>query len=188
MEPLTIDFCQIYRCSSTYFEMQGKIDESIAAIRAADEYTIFTEKYKTSPPEPILFKFDESLFEGYNNLPDNILKKNLSFNDLTIESLKSRAKDLDSNLSECKAKIAEKQTSIIQQETELATVKFKSDPHSIGRMFAVKKTMDGLKKDVNELRCVEQKLSRQLDLIQKPLNELDSVPSGCEVPPVSGKI
>ena len=38
-------------------------------------------------------------------------------------------------------------------------------------MFSVKKVMDGLKKDVNELRCVEQKLSRQLELIQKPLRE-----------------
>ena len=36
--------------------------------------------------------------------------------------------------------------------------------------------MDGLKKDVNELRCVEQKLSRQLELIQKPLAELGSDP------------
>ena len=41
--------------------------------------------------------------------------------------------------------------------------------------------MDGLKKDVNELRCVEQKLSRQLELIQKPLAELgsDPVPNAC---------
>ena len=48
-------------------------------------------------------------------------------------------------------------------------------------MFTVKKTMDGLKKDVNELRCVEQKLSRQLELIQKPLAELgtDPVPNAC---------
>ena len=41
--------------------------------------------------------------------------------------------------------------------------------------------MDCLKKDVNELRCVEQKLSRQLELIQKPLAELgsDPVPNAC---------
>ena len=75
------------------------------------------------------------------------------------------------NLGDCRAKISEKQTSIIQQETELQTVKFKTDPNSINRMFSVKKVMDGLKKDVNELRCVEQKLSRQLELIQKPLRE-----------------
>ena len=93
-------------------------------------------------------------------------------NDLTLDHLKIRAKELESSLNECKSRIAEKQTSIIQQETELATVKFKSDPVSIQRMFTVKKTMDALKKDVNELRCVEQKLSRQLELIQKPLNEL----------------
>ena len=95
----------------------------------------------------------------------------MSFNDLTIENLKQRVKDLETQLSDCRSKISDKQTSIIQQETELATVKFKTDPSSINRMFNVKKVMDGLKKDVNELRCVEQKLSKQLELIQKPLRE-----------------
>ena len=111
---------------------------------------------------------------GYtpDNLPESLAKRILSLNDLTLDHLKIRAKELESSLNECKSRIAEKQTSIIQQETELATVKFKSDPVSIQRMFTVKKTMDALKKDVNELRCVEQKLSRQLELIQKPLNEL----------------
>ena len=95
----------------------------------------------------------------------------MSFNDLTIENLKQRVKELETQLGDCRSKISDKQTSIIQQETELATVKFKTDPSSINRMFNVKKVMDGLKKDVNELRCVEQKLSKQLELIQKPLRE-----------------
>ena len=158
--------------------MQGKIDEAVSAIRAADEYTIFSEKYKTNPPEPVRFKFDDSLFEGHNSddLPESLSTRALSLNDLTVENMKHRGKELESQLNDCKGKIAEKQTSIIQQETELATVKFKSDQISIQRMFTVKKTMDGLKKDVNELRCVEQKLSRQLELIQKPLAELGSDP------------
>jgi hypothetical protein len=45
-------------------------------------------------------------------------------------------------------------------------------------MFAVKKLMDGLKKEVNELRCMEQKLSKQIEMIQAPLAEL-----GCEQAP-----
>ena len=98
-------------------------------------------------------------------------KTGVSFNDLTIENLKQRVKELETQLGDCRSKISDKQTSIIQQETELATVKFKTDPSSINRMFNVKKVMDGLKKDVNELRCVEQKLSKQLELIQKPLRE-----------------
>ena len=84
----------------------------------------------------------------------------------------------ESRLSECRNSIKEKQTSIIQFETELATVKIKSDPASVTKMFNVKKLMDGLKKEVNELRCVEQKLSKQLEMIQAPLSEL-----GCEQAP-----
>ena len=51
-------------CSSSFLAMQAKIDESVSVIRAADEYSIFTDKYKTNPPEPVHFNFDESLFEG----------------------------------------------------------------------------------------------------------------------------
>ena len=54
-------------------------------------------------------------------------------------------------------------------------MRFKSDPGSVARMFAVKKVTDVLKKEVNELRCVEQKLARQNELIGAPLEEL-----GCE--------
>ena len=68
----------------------------------------------------------------YHNTCDdwNLISKNLP---QIIDHLKSRGKELESQLSECKAKIAEKQTAIIQQETELATVKFKSDQMSIQR-------------------------------------------------------
>ena len=51
-------------------------------------------------------------------------------------------------ISECRSKIKEKQTYIIQYETELQTVKFKSDSLSVNRMFSVKKKMDSLKKEV----------------------------------------
>ena len=55
---------------------------------------------------------------------------------------------------ECRSKIKEKQTYIIQYETELQTVKFKSDSLSVNRMFSVKKKMDSLKKEVR--RNIEQ--------------------------------
>lgn len=50
--------------------------------------------------------------------------------------------------SDCRSKIKEKQTYIIQYETELQTVKFKHDSLSVNRMFTVKKKMDSLKKEV----------------------------------------
>ena len=86
--------------------------------------------------------------------------------------MKLKLSDNESKLSECKSQIKDKQTLIIQYETELATVKFKSDPTSVARMFAVKKVADVLKKEVNELRCTEQKLIKQNELIQVPLSDL----------------
>ena len=81
--------------------MQGKIDDAVAAIRAADEYTIFADKYKTNPPEPVIFKFDDSLFEGYpsENLPESLSTRALSLNDQTVDHMKHRGKELESQLN-----------------------------------------------------------------------------------------
>ena len=81
--------------------MQGKIDDAVAAIRAADEYTIFADKYKTNPPEPVIFKFDDSLFEGYpsENVPESLSTRALSLNDQTVDHMKHRGKELESQLN-----------------------------------------------------------------------------------------
>ena len=104
--------------------MQNKVDEAINAIKAADEYNLFTERYKTNPPEPVnfrweqieisrkifclsifssqSFRFDDSLFEGHQDaLPESLSKTSVSLNDLTIENLKQRAKEVESQLGEC---------------------------------------------------------------------------------------
>ena len=99
----------------------------------------------------------------------------MTLDDLTIDTLKSKLQENEVKLVEVRSKIKEKQTLIIQYETELATVKFKSDPTSVARMFTVKKTMDFLKKEANELQCVEQKFTRQNEMIQTPIADL-----GCE--------
>ena len=44
------------RCSTSFQEMQNKVDEAINIIKAADEYNLFTERYKTNPPEPVNFR------------------------------------------------------------------------------------------------------------------------------------
>ena len=67
--------------------------------------------------------------------------------------------------SDCRSKIKEKQTYIIQYETELQTVKFKSDSLSVNRMFAVKKKMDSLKKEVRTLNVKSGVFLNELDMI-----------------------
>ena len=99
-----------------------------------------------------------------------------------MDSTKFQERKEPANLKgQISLQIKDKQTLIIQHETELATLRFKSDPGSVARMFAVKKVTDVLKKEVNELRCVEQKLARQNELIGAPLDEL-----GCEQAPPAG--
>ena len=44
--------------------MQVKVEDSVNAVKAADEYKRFTEINKTTPPAPVVFKFDETLLAG----------------------------------------------------------------------------------------------------------------------------
>ena len=50
--------------SSRCQEMQVRVEESVNAVKAADEYKKFTDINKTTPPAPVVFKFDESLLAG----------------------------------------------------------------------------------------------------------------------------
>ena len=45
-------------------EMQVRVEESVSAVKAADEYRKFTDINKTNPPAPVVFKFDETLLAG----------------------------------------------------------------------------------------------------------------------------
>ena len=58
-------------------EMQVRVEESVSAVKAADEYRKFTEINKTTPPAPVVFKFDETLLAG--NLDDKINPKTIIF-------------------------------------------------------------------------------------------------------------
>ena len=91
-------------------------------------------------------------------------------------------KENEAVLKETKNQIKEKQTQVIQLDTEFQTVQFKSDQASTTKKYSLKKTMDLLKKEVNELRCIEQKMSRQNEMISGPLSDLGcEVPTGCDV-------
>ena len=156
-------------------DLHAKIEKSINCIKSSEEYSEFIERNKTSPPKPICFKFDQNLI---NDNSQNKLKHNeIIVDDLTVDSLRLKLKENEATLKETKNQIKDKQTQVIQLDTEFQTVQFKSDQSSTTKKYTLKKKMDLLKKEVNELRCVEQKLSRQNELISGPLSDL-----GCEVP------
>lgn len=169
----------IYRCTNMSSpkcqDMHSKIEKSINCIKSSEEYSEFIERNKTSPPKPISFKFDHNLINDNSQIK---LKHNeIIVDDLTVDSLRLKLKDNEATLKETKNQIKDKQTQVIQLDTEFQTVQFKSDQLSTTKKYTLKKKMDLLKKEVNELRCVEQKLSRQNELISGPLSDL-----GCEVP------
>lgn len=173
----------IYRCTNTASpkcqDLQAKIERSVNSIKSSEEYSEFIERNKTSPPKPISFKFDSGLLE---NSQTKLKTDEIIVDDLTFDSLRLKLKENESVLKETKNQIKEKQTQVIQFDTEFQTVQFKSDQISMTKKYSLKKSMDLLKKEVNELRCLEQKLGRQNELISGPLAELGcELPAGCDL-------
>ena len=173
-----------YRCTNMASpkcqDLQSKIEKSINGIKSSEEYSEFIERNKTSPPKPISFKFDQNLIN--DNSQSKLKPNEIIVDDLTVDSLRLKLKENEAILKETKNQIKDKQTQVIQLDTEFQTVQFKSDQSSTTKKYSLKKTMDLLKKEVNELRCVEQKLSRQNELISGPLSDLGcEVPTGCDL-------
>ena len=160
-------------------DLQSRIEKSINCIKSSEEYSEFIERNKTSPPKPISFKFDQNLID---NSQSKLKPNEIIVDDLTVDSLRLKLKENEAILKETKNQIKDKQTQVIQLDTEFQTVQFKSDQSSTTKKYSLKKTMDLLKKEVNELRCVEQKLGRQNELISGPLSDLGcEVPTGCDL-------
>ena len=130
-------------------ESQAKIEKSVNSIKSSEEYSEFIERNKTSPPKPIIFKFDPSLLE---NSGCKLKPNEISVDEYTVDVLRAKLRENEAELKETKNLIKEKQTLVIQYDTEFQTVQFKSDPLSFSRKFTLKKTMDILKKEINELR------------------------------------
>jgi len=156
-------------------ELFKRLESSLEAVKSNEEYALFVEQNKTQPPAAVNFNFEVS--------NTHLDKNSVVVNDLTVDAIRGRMAENDVRLAECRAKIQEKQTSILQFETQLDTVRYRSDPISSSTMFAVKAAADGLKKEVNELRCLEQKLGRQNALMSAPMSALgpsSPPPSGCD--------
>ena len=64
-----------------------RFDSSVSAVKAADENTKFIEQNRTSPPSPVVFKFDESLLEAGKI---GLSPSSVVLDDLTIDTLKQK--------------------------------------------------------------------------------------------------
>ena len=75
--------------SSRCQEMQVRVEESVNAVKAADEYKKFTDINKTTPPAPVVFKFDESLLAGNTNCKLECSWDDFKLNDMSKKMYKN---------------------------------------------------------------------------------------------------
>ncbi|XP_077296882.1 tyrosine-protein kinase Fer isoform X1 [Arctopsyche grandis] len=94
-------------------ESQKNTEATIQNIKPEDEYKDLNEKYKNSPCDVITFSFEPSLVEDTSG---NLKVNQLTVDNLTVEWLKNKLTDLETNLQENK----EKQSSF--QSAEIITV------------------------------------------------------------------
>ena len=78
-------------------------------------------------------------------LPSSLKPNEIVVDECTIDILRTKCREQEVELKETKNKIKDKQTLLIQLDTEYQTVQFKSDALSISRKYALKKSMDLLK-------------------------------------------
>ena len=71
--------------SAKFQESQGKIEKSVNNIKSSEEYSEFIERNKTSPPKPIIFKFDVGLLD---NSGCKLKPNEISVDEYTVDVLR----------------------------------------------------------------------------------------------------
>ncbi|XP_018327553.1 tyrosine-protein kinase Fer isoform X4 [Agrilus planipennis] len=165
--------------SDKFKEIQKRIEANVEAVNPAEEYKDFTEKHKTSPSDPVIFTFDESLVE---ESAGKLLPNQLTVDNLTVEWLRTKLTDLEAAIKECQEKRVLLNPNNVSSDSLVAMANGKANNDN-----SISNRLSGLietnKKEINELRCQERKMQRQTELIKSALNELgcEEVPSGCDL-------
>ncbi|KAK9885005.1 hypothetical protein WA026_009234 [Henosepilachna vigintioctopunctata] len=162
--------------SEKFKKIQNKIENEQAAIKRNEEYTKFTEKFKTSPTEKLDFVFDASLTE---DSAVKFLPNQLTVDNLTIDWLRNKMGDLESSIAESE----EKRTSLENAIAKSPIINGKAslaDPEISCRISMAQVHKE---REIEELKCSERKMWKQVELIKSALNELgcEEVPSGCDL-------
>ncbi|CAO1430994.1 unnamed protein product [Diamesa tonsa] len=177
--------------SDKYIEIQRRIDASFQNVNPADEYREFTDKHKTSPALPVIFRFDDQLIE---DTVGKLQPNQLTVDNLTVDWLRQRLNDLENSVKECQ----EKQTKLpAETNGKLSTPSspLSSSPatnsFNLSGNNSTSNSMNGssnsLKdikhtKDLHSLKCQERQMQKLIDLIRTALNEVscEELPSGCD--------
>ncbi|XP_067209784.1 tyrosine-protein kinase Fer isoform X2 [Linepithema humile] len=146
-----------------FLEIHVRVQKAVDSIKPIEEYRDFIGKHKTRPASPIRFTFDENLVdESSGKLSPN----KLTVDNLTIDWLRSRLTELESNLK------------TTQQNRQ--SPQFPQENNSDSRVSALDYSRE---REELRLRCQEKKLQKQMEVIRSALNELgcEELPSGCDL-------
>uniref|UniRef100_A0A1L8DLX7 Tyrosine-protein kinase n=1 Tax=Nyssomyia neivai TaxID=330878 RepID=A0A1L8DLX7_9DIPT len=163
--------CQYSDLTSDKFkDIQKRIEHSIVNVNPAEEYREFTEKHKTSPANPIIFQFDETL---HDDKLGKLQPNTLTVDNLTVDWLRSRLSDLENSAKETQ----EKQMKLAAESgTQTPTMPSNNGINGIG------KDANKYSKEIIALRCQEKQTLKLVDMIKTALNDLgcEELPSGCD--------
>ncbi|XP_034247322.1 tyrosine-protein kinase Fer isoform X2 [Thrips palmi] len=153
-----------------FVEIQNRMNGCAEQVRPSEEYKDFTEKHKTCPANPVNFTFDESLVEDSSSL----LANTLAVDNLTIDWLRHKQIELEARLRDNQERQVALRTAAAGAESSGG-----SSPE-VHRLFIV----DAVRKELNEVRCEEHKISRQAEVIKNALASLgcEEAPPGCDIP------
>lgn len=161
--------------SDKFRDIQKRIESCVQHVNPAEEYREFTEKHKTSPTAPIVFKFDETLIE------DSLRKlqaNTLTVDNLTVDWLRSRLNELETSVRECQ----EKQSKLALESGGAATTPTLSISNGVnGKDSNKRNSYSRNSKDLNSLRCQERQMLKLVDIIKTALDVgCEELPSGCD--------
>ncbi|XP_044731364.1 tyrosine-protein kinase Fer isoform X2 [Chrysoperla carnea] len=162
--------------ATQFKEIQQRINNSLVIIKPSEEYKSYYEKNKVTPISPVNFDFDVTLVEDSGQL----LANQLTVDNLTVDWLRNKMQELDTRIKE----VQDKQSVIQATTAESIDGKTIGIPETSSRAGSNCLVDEPPRRELNELRCHERKLVRQVELIKIALNELgcEEAPAGCDIP------
>lgn len=152
-------------------EIQNRMTSCAEQVRPSEEYKDFTEKHKTCPVIPVNFSFDESLVEDTSG---SLVANALAVDNLTIDWLRNKQMDLEAKLRDIQERHVVLRTAAVSAETNGGS---SPEVHRLA-------SLDTVRKELNDIRCEEHKISRQAEVIKGALASLgcEEAPPGCDIP------
>ncbi|CAM1314224.1 FES (predicted) [Pycnogonum litorale] len=157
--------------SDKFVQCQRRIYCAVNDVEATDEYSGFVKNHQTSPIEQRDFTYDFSLLVDF---PGNLKPNELTVDDSTFDNLKLKKQSCESQLSDCRLVLKEKDSLLIQYENELTAIR--KSPETATTLAVKKRAIDILKRSITELKCQEERFLTLKSLLERSLLSIGTEP------------